>query len=110
MFLHLTDENGEHYDSFDVSEWIGKKNKKCIFDILAYFNTAIELLYERTERDKILISLLKEINRKIELADEYVENLQKFTDDAKLWEAARQFIISNNLREEFNLFCDERFK
>lgn len=113
MDLCLTNKDGEPYDEFDVSEWISEENKKSIFDILAYFDTAIETLDKKQselEPNKLLKSLINEINRNINLADEYKDRLVYFTETKKMWDAAREFIISKELREEFNTFCVERFK
>lgn len=97
-------------DKYNVSIAIAEKNKKALWEILENFDGQLMELDDRTSKSHIeeVKSLITALQSVVEWAEDYPNSRVDLQRTTKLWEIARDFIVSKGLQDEFNIIANKK--
>ena len=94
----------------EATAYLEERDKKHIFEILEMLERRINALEKDTKGRELLKSLIDTYSHVCELADDYPFVKLELMDNSKMWDIAKDFIISKDMKEEFNTYCDKHIK
>ena len=100
---------------YDDKDWealnyLEERDEKHIFEILEMLERRINTLEKDTKGRELFKSLINTYSHFCELADDYPSVKLQLMDNSKMWNIAKDFIISKDMKEEFNAYCDKHIK